>query len=338
MMSFKNSNELSHPKSIFKITRALKPHNPKRMQWTKHYDDYLTSLVEKNSGKNWKDISRVMSIKFPETKFTAKNCRARWKNSINPEISKIYLNDAEELILIAYHSHYKNKWSKISQHLPRRHNNMLRNTFYGTMRKLVKKLLSNKYELIDTNPLSFLQHLYIVLFIVELLNLAYIPEHKNPVVPFYVYMYIKENKITKSMCERYIMELKDQFVKAYSCRPTIQLLKNHSYEELTGDLFDKVASIIKNTITPQTVVTETNILEMIEQALLIINSPSTISSGVTVSSALQSFSSSLPPLIQSALYLMNQTMDAPGVLTSSCFDMQFFSFPPINFWTGSNVF
>eukprot|EP00826_Nyctotherus_ovalis_P003230 TRINITY_DN10650_c0_g1_i2.p1 TRINITY_DN10650_c0_g1~~TRINITY_DN10650_c0_g1_i2.p1 ORF type:complete len:234 (+),score=15.36 TRINITY_DN10650_c0_g1_i2:124-825(+) len=172
---------------------------------------------------------------------------------------------------------------------------MLRNSFYGNMRKVIKKFVAHRCGLFDTSPLAFIQHLYIVSFIVELLNLPQVPEHKNPIVPLYVYMHIKEKKITREMCREYVMELKDHFVRAHSHRPSIQLLKASSYEELMGGFFEKLVLLIKNSITSQTKVIDSSLLELVEQALPL-NTHGSSNDNSTFSPEMNSFTSMIQML------------------------------------------
>lgn len=305
--------EIKESREVFRIEKGARTGSTRRMQWGKKHDDALAALVKRNSGRNWKLISVAMKKKFPEVNFTSKNCRARWKNSINPDICKAYLNDAEELILIAYHSCYRNKWSKISRHLPRRHNNMLRNSFYGNMRRVIKKFVAQRCELFDTSPLAFVQHLYIVSFVVELLNLPQVPEHKNPIVPLYVYMHIKERKITREMCREYVMALKEHFARAHSHRPFIQLLKASSYEELMGGFFEKLVQIIKNSITSQTRVTDSSILELVEQALPL-NTHGSSNDSSTLSPEMNSFTSMIQMLPFGPVAGLGSASSGPNLL------------------------
>ena len=254
---------------VFKIEQVSCPPKPKRMQWSKGFDDWLGSLVVKSKGRNWSDIAKAMCQRFPEVKFTSKKCRARWKNCINPDISKLYLNDAEELLLIAYHSSYKNKWSKISKHLPHRHSNILRNSFYGAMRKLIQQIVLDKKVPSEMTSLAFLQSLYISIFIIELLNLPEVPEHKNPLVPLYIYMYVKEKKIDKSMCEKYIMKVRSTLLARCLNRPSLQHLSNYAYDQLTSSFFGKLVGIIKQSVSPKSYISEEFLFDMIERAVVL---------------------------------------------------------------------
>ncbi len=260
---------------VFKIEQVETSSKPRRMQWSKTFDDWLACLVSTNKGRNWGDIAKAMCHRFPEVKFTSKKCRARWKNCINPEINKVYLNDAEELLLIAYHSTYKNKWSKISKHLPRRHSNILRNSFYGAMRKLIQQIVLGKRVSEDVSPLMFLQSLYISIFIIELLNLPQVPEHKNPLVPLYIYMYVKEKKIDKAMCEKYILQMKGRLLASSRPRSNLTILAEYTYDQLVMSFFGKLVAVIKQSVNSQSAISDDFLLDMFERALLL-GSPFTV--------------------------------------------------------------
>ncbi len=259
---------------VFRIEHAEDVSKPKRMQWCKTHDEYLNSLAKLNKGHNWGEIAKAMCERFTETQFTSKKCRARWKNCINPEINKVYLNDAEELLLIAHHSTYKNKWSKISKRLPHRNSNILRNSFYSAMRKTIQHIVLGRKPPQDVYPLLFVQALYITIFISELLDLPQTPAHKNPLVPLYIYLYVKEKKIDKVMCVKYVDQIKERLLSAHGSRKTLQTLKEYSYDQLATQFFAKLTTIIKQNVGQQSVLTDEVILDLLERALAL-NIPAT---------------------------------------------------------------
>lgn len=308
---------------VFKVEHVSSVNKPKRMQWTKSYDDYLMSLVERNKGKCWREIAVSMRQKFPEVKFTSKKCRARWKNCINPELFKFYLNDAEETLLVVYHSYYKNKWFKISKNFPHRHNNLLRNTFYGSIRKLILRIINRKTTLSEITPLMFFKNLYITRFIIEILSLAQVPDKRNPIVPYYICLYIREKGITRAQCEEYFMSLKTQFLALYKYHHTLQLLQPYSYENLTTEFFDKVVSIIKEEVTVQTPVTDDLLLNVFERALHLKSAPSSQLFTPTIKTA------PYTPSLQLGTCPVDSSLKLPCPM-ESCFPYQFLQFPVVN--------
>ena len=251
---------------VFLITKPKLSTITKRMQWIKNYDEYLIHLVKDFKLENWTEISKEMFKRFPETDFNGRKCRSRWKNSINPELNKLYLNDAEELILIAYHSQYKNLWQEISHKFLHRSNNCLRNSLYGIIKKIVNKFEMGKPE-IEIDPLTFLQYLYTSIIILETMDLTEVPSHKSNLIPLYMYQYIKKSQVTKENCKEFINRCKEVLIKSHPDRKILRKLIESSYESLTQEFFKNIISIIIEKIKVTTTITSSLLLDMFESAL-----------------------------------------------------------------------
>lgn len=293
-----NLEEVKSRRRVFEVVEVKKLQPMKRMQWTKTFDAYLLLLVGCDDSISWKQIAHAMNLKFPDVEFTPKKCRARWKNSLNPDLHKLYLNNAEELLVLAYHSLYQNQWTKISYYLPHRHSNLLRNTFHSMIKKLVKHILNTRALPLEITPLFFLQSLYTATYILHLLHLQQSPTTKNLLAPLYVYRYVHESGINEEACKDLVMRVKDQFMKQNSFRAKLQALKTFTYKSLVEDFLKSVINTIKNSVTAQIQITDEFILELIEHSLLSISSHSPIVySPITPMPPLPSFSS----LLQSGL-------------------------------------
>ena len=99
---------------IFQIDHVKE--NPiMRMQWSKEFDNYLIELMKGVKAISWNRIAEQMCIRFPQVKFTAKKCRGRWRNSVDPVLHKEPMNNSEQIILFAYHYQYKNQWTSVEE-------------------------------------------------------------------------------------------------------------------------------------------------------------------------------------------------------------------------------
>jgi len=252
---------------VFRVQQMKRIDSPKRMQWDTDFDAHLTYLVEHTKHKGWKEISRAMTLKFPNILFTPKKCRARWKNSVDPSLCRLNLSNAEELISLAYHYSYKNQWSTIAQYLPHRHNNILRNNFHGLIRKLIGKVSSDKFLSSKITPLFLLQTLYTAIYIEELLDLKEAPSEKNKLVPLYIYLYINESSVRKSKLREYVLKTRNSFVELHKSYSKLHLLLKLSYEELAGEFLKIVITKIKKNVTTQMKILDAFILELLEDAL-----------------------------------------------------------------------
>lgn len=64
----------------------------------------------------------------------------RWYNHLNPKINKDPWTEEEELILLEAHQELGNRWKKIAERLSGRTDNAIKNHFYSTMRKKLRRI------------------------------------------------------------------------------------------------------------------------------------------------------------------------------------------------------
>jgi hypothetical protein len=134
MRSILTSHKKAKP---FSKSRSKKE---KRRPWTSKEDDSMRHLVEENGTKQWTVISDKLNKFFPLANRTGKQCRERWHNHLNPGINKEIWSLQEEITLFTYHSKLGNKWAEISNYLPGRTDNSIKNHFYSTLRKQYRSL------------------------------------------------------------------------------------------------------------------------------------------------------------------------------------------------------
>ena len=80
----------------------------------------------------------------------------RWLNNLNPNIKRDQLSKNEIKSLFNLHQKYGSQWKLISQHLPGRTDNFLKNQFFSLLRKGMKKLcVCFKISESNINQVSF---------------------------------------------------------------------------------------------------------------------------------------------------------------------------------------
>ena len=65
----------------------------------------------------------------------------RWHNHLNPDVTKEPLTPEEETVIFQAQKNYGNKWADIAKLLKGRTDNVVKNYFYSTLRRELRKLL-----------------------------------------------------------------------------------------------------------------------------------------------------------------------------------------------------
>jgi hypothetical protein len=99
--------------------------------WTRDEDEVIIQYVRANGCTAWTKLAKMLPGRI------GKQCRERWLNHLDPQISRGPWRPEEDTLLMRLHEQHGNSWSKIAAHMPTRSDNMIKNRWYSTLAKKV---------------------------------------------------------------------------------------------------------------------------------------------------------------------------------------------------------
>jgi hypothetical protein len=111
-----------------------------RRHWSAAEDLAIKELVDKHGTGHWTKIAELLATEYNVKARSGKQCRERWHNHLDPQVSKAPWTQEEELTLLECYRRLGNCWAEIAKALPGRTYNSIKNHFYSATKRNLRRL------------------------------------------------------------------------------------------------------------------------------------------------------------------------------------------------------
>ena len=99
----------------------------------------MKELISDHSAEDWDIIAEELSARS-EIPRSDRQCKERWRNHLDPSLKCHGWLPEEQDKIFKLARLYENRWSKIAKYLPGRSENSIKNYYFSTIRKNIRKV------------------------------------------------------------------------------------------------------------------------------------------------------------------------------------------------------
>mmetsp|Transcript_15997 Transcript_15997/g.23735 ORF Transcript_15997/g.23735 Transcript_15997/m.23735 type:complete len:476 (+) Transcript_15997:300-1727(+) len=107
--------------------------------WTPEEDQKVVEVVNAFGARKWTKVASYLPGRI------GKQCRERWHNHLSPGVRKEPWSNEEDRTIVFQQSQKGNKWAEISQFLPGRTDNAIKNRWNSSLKRHVAEYLNKMY-------------------------------------------------------------------------------------------------------------------------------------------------------------------------------------------------
>lgn len=173
--------------------------------WTAAEDGVLLRMAANGRVVNWNLVARELESVSPSaSRKSARQCRERWNNRVNPSIKTAPWSEEEVTKFFDIHGKMGSRWSEIAAVLPGRTDNTIKNFFFCRLRKVARRISKDAVTPDMTTSPSEIER---ILYLIDHLRTHYLSGSANTEQrDRYIAEMVRNGTITAEKLDKYLAD------------------------------------------------------------------------------------------------------------------------------------